>query len=90
MVLNEGYPELVLDVYADACREVFGYFVDPTTTQNKTRLQGNPVDVEREDGFMRMLRNPAIDSPTLFQKMYKERWVTDMRSKIATMGIKVG
>ncbi|UPL02249.1 hypothetical protein LCI18_013601 [Fusarium solani-melongenae] len=88
MVLNEGYPEPVLDVYADVRREVFAYFVDPMTTQNKTRIQGNPLDAEREDGFLRLLRNPAIDCEALFQKMYKERWVTDMRSKIATMGIK--
>lgn len=89
MVLNKGYPELVLDVYVDVHREVFGYFVDPMTTQNKTCIQNNPVDVEYEDGFMRMLRNPAIDSPTLFQKIYKKQWVTDMRSKVATMGIRV-
>ena len=88
MVLNEGYPETLLDAYSAARREVFRFFVDPMTTENKLRVSNDPDWVEREDDFIRMLRNPALNSTEAFEKVYNERWVTNIRSKAAAYGIK--
>ncbi|KAH6713269.1 FAD-binding monooxygenase [Leptodontidium sp. MPI-SDFR-AT-0119] len=51
MVINEGCSDRVLWLYSDLRRQVFGYFVDPMSTQNKYRVQSSADDLEIEDGF---------------------------------------
>ncbi|KAG6358344.1 hypothetical protein INS49_014228 [Diaporthe citri] len=81
MVLNEGYPDDILDLYSDERRKVFQYFVNPVTTENKLRLQSQPAEAAvQQDWFLRMLaRGMTMDEAMEFQKAYSVSWRTNMR-----------
>lgn len=85
MVLKEGCSDRVLSLYSDLRRQVFGFFVDPMSTQNKARVGSNPDELEKEDGFIKMLKNPTPHSAAHQQKLYNDQWRTDIRGKWATL-----
>ncbi|PVH72197.1 FAD/NAD(P)-binding domain-containing protein [Cadophora sp. DSE1049] len=59
MVINDGLPaDRVLTLYSNLRRQVFGYFINPMFTQNKFRVASNADDLERDDGFIRLLKLP--------------------------------
>ncbi|KAH7344393.1 FAD binding domain protein [Pyrenochaeta sp. MPI-SDFR-AT-0127] len=86
MVINEGCSDQVLTLYSDLRRQVFGLFVDPMSTQNKYRIQNNADDLERDDGFVRLLNRPGTQAMDMMRKLYEEQWRTDIRSKFAQRG----
>ena len=88
MVLNESYPDILLGVYSDLRRHVFGFFVDPNTTQHKLRLVGNAETVEREDGLLRMLKHLTPEMKATMEKGILEDWRTDMRGIAAKMHLR--
>lgn len=82
MVLDEGRSDAVLDVYSDERRKVFQYFVDPTSTHNKLRLQYVPADTAaQDDWYMRIVANPRPTREQLMglMKSYFDDWRTDIR-----------
>lgn len=83
MVINEGCSDRVLWLYSDLRRQVFGYFVDPMSTQNKYRVQSSADDLEIEDGFVRLLNLPGSLAMDMVKKQNAEQWRTDIRSKFA-------
>ncbi len=85
MVLKEGAPGQVLDLYANLRRQVFGFFVDPMSTQNKARVESTPEELEREDGFVQMLNTVTPEEYARQQKYYSDQWRTDIRSKWAAI-----
>ncbi|KAH8593866.1 FAD binding domain-containing protein [Bisporella sp. PMI_857] len=86
MVINEGCSDQVLTLYSDLRRQVFGFFVDPMSTQNKYRIQTNADDLERDDGFIRLLSRPGTQAMDMMRKHYAEQWRTNIRSKFTQMG----
>lgn len=85
MVLKEGCSDRVLSLYSDLRRQVFAFFVDPMSTQNKARVSSDPDELEREDGFIQILKNATPQSIAYQQKLYNDQWRTDIRSKFATI-----
>lgn len=86
MVINEGCSDRVLWLYSDLRRQVFGFFIDPMSTQNKARVASNADDLEIEDGFIRLLNRPGSQAMDMIKKHYADQWRTDIRSKFAQMG----
>ena len=88
MVSKEGKPESVLDMYSDARRKVFQYFVDPTSTYNKLRIHSMDQDVvARDDWYFRSLQNPSMAESVEAMKPYFEVWRTDMRKIAKEQGL---
>ncbi|KAL1889727.1 hypothetical protein Sste5346_008713 [Sporothrix stenoceras] len=80
MVLHEGRPLAVLDTYSDERRKVFQFFVDPTSTQNKIRVQSNHEDeAVTNDWYFRLLQNPTADVLRAQAQPYFDVWRTDLR-----------
>lgn len=86
MVINEGCSDQVLTLYSDLRRQAFGLFVDPISTRNIYRIQNNADDLERDDGFIRLLHRPGTQAMDMMRKLYEEQWRTNIRSKFAQMG----
>lgn len=84
MVLNEGVADQVLDMYSDTRRQVFGFFVDPMSTQNKLRVENHaPETASQTDGYLRILaRGPTADEQRDMMKPF-ETWRTDIRAMAA-------
>lgn len=84
MILNELKPMSLLDIYSDERRKVFQFFVDPTSTHNKLRVQYNDQDTAtRDDWFFRLLQNPTQNTLMELGKPYFEDWPTNMRELAA-------
>lgn len=80
MILQEGKPDDLLTIYSDARREVFQYFVDPTSTANKLRLH-LPVDTAAtDDAYFRSTQNPSAQDLIDSARPYFDSWRTDIRA----------
>ncbi|KAL1884609.1 hypothetical protein Plec18167_002199 [Paecilomyces lecythidis] len=82
LIINEGKPMDLLDVYSDARRKAFQTFVDPVSTQNKLRCANDP-ETATEDWFLRSMINPNPEESEEFNKMFFDVWRTDMRKLIS-------
>jgi 2-polyprenyl-6-methoxyphenol hydroxylase-like FAD-dependent oxidoreductase len=81
MVLAEGKPLELLDIYSDERRKVFQLFVDPVSTQNKLRVQNNDQEVAtRDDWYFRLMANPSKEALMELATPYFETWKTDIRA----------
>lgn len=80
MILEEGIPSALLDIYSDERRKVFQFFVDPTTTHNKLRVHSNDQDVAaRDDWYFRLMSKPTKEAMMELAKPFFETWRTDIR-----------
>lgn len=82
LIINEGKPMDLLDVYSDARRKAFQTFVDPVSTQNKLRCANDP-ETATEDWFLRSMINPNPEELEEFNKSFFDVWRTDMRKLIS-------
>ncbi|KAJ9626690.1 hypothetical protein H2204_009960 [Knufia peltigerae] len=89
MVLKEDCSDKVLDLYSDERRQVFAFFVDPMSTQNKLRIQSNPPEVAPEqDSYFRLLNsNPTEEQMKELMKPYFETWRTAIRKVAKAAGL---
>ena len=80
MVLKEGRPPSILDVYSDERRKVFQTFVDPTSTANKLRVHSNDVEnAVQDDWYLRIVASPTPEQLQDLARPYFETWRTNMR-----------
>ncbi|KEF60622.1 uncharacterized protein A1O9_02183 [Exophiala aquamarina CBS 119918] len=87
MILNESKPLSVLDLYSDERRKVFQYFVDPTSTHNKLRVQFNSQETAAtDDDFFRLLREGSMVDRMEATKMYYDTWRTNIRKLAKAKG----
>ncbi|CAK7203394.1 hypothetical protein SEUCBS139899_006127 [Sporothrix eucalyptigena] len=84
MVLNENQPvDAVLDTYSDERRKVFQFFIDPTSTANKLRVQNNHQDTAVDnDWYFRLLQSPTEQVLKEQAQPYFDVWRTDMRKAV--------
>ena len=88
MVLHQGKPLSVLDIYSDERRKVFQSFVDPTSTYNKLRI--HTVDQEvaaRDDWYFRIMQNPSKNDLLEGMRPYFEAWRTNMQEIVKEKGL---
>ena len=88
MILKESRSDKLLTLYSDERRKVFQSFVNPTTTENKLRLQ-QPYSKEtvREDYFFRELQDATPETLQEKAKPYFEHWCTDIRALAGKLGM---
>ncbi|GAB1197589.1 hypothetical protein APSETT444_006887 [Aspergillus pseudonomiae] len=88
MILKESASDQLLTLYSDERRKVFQSFVNPTTTENKLRLQ-QPYSKEtvREDYFFRELQDATPETLQEKAKPYFEFWCTDIRALAGKLGV---
>jgi hypothetical protein len=86
MILHEGKPLSLLNVYSDERRKVFQTFVSPTSTANKLRIQQDPAAADN-DWLVRSLKKPTPVVLHEFFTPYMTVWRTDMRAVVASHGV---
>lgn len=83
MILDESKPLSILDIYSDERRKIWQSFVDPTTTNNKLRVQCNEQDdAARDDWYFRALQNPSKENMMELGEPYFSQWRTDFRALV--------
>ncbi|KAJ5738499.1 hypothetical protein N7493_001654 [Penicillium malachiteum] len=86
MIINEKFPENLLDDYSDERRKAFQMLVDPMSTYNLLRLTYLDIDqATTDDWFFRALKNGNVRTMKMMEKQFTEIWVTNMR-EIAQVG----
>lgn len=88
LVLKEKVSLALLDLYSDERRQVFQFFVDPTTTQNITRLKNDPEKCAEDDWFLREMRDPTPATIAKFIMPYLTTWRTDMAQLATEKGLR--
>lgn len=85
LIINEGQPVSLLDLYANERQRVFQMFTNPITTQNKLRCAADP-SLPPEDWFLKSLL--AHDEETLkrYGAGFFETWRTDMKKLAISRG----
>ncbi|KAJ4028885.1 hypothetical protein NW761_014867 [Fusarium oxysporum] len=83
MILHEGKPLSLLNLYSDERRKVFQTFVSPTSTANKLRIQQDPT-AANNDWLVRSLKKPTPAVLHEFFTPYMTVWRTDMRVVVAS------
>lgn len=78
LILNEGKPVDILDIYSNERQRVFQFFVNPISTQNKLRIQNDP-ETAYDDWFLRKMREPTPEKMREFGEGLFKTWPTDMR-----------
>ncbi|KAK5327680.1 hypothetical protein LTR93_003066 [Exophiala xenobiotica] len=64
--LKQGYPESVLESYAEKRKKVWHDIIDPTSQANVKRIfENDPDTVGQTDPFLKMLNDPTIDKAKL-------------------------
>lgn len=82
LIMHEGRPLYLLDVYSDERRKAFMFFVDPYSSQNKVRAASDP-ELDHEDWFFCCMANPTSEQITRFGKPFSEIWRTDIKKMIS-------
>lgn len=83
LIINEGKPLNILNIYSDQRRKAFQTFVDPMSTQNKLRCANDP-EVALEDWFLRSMLNPTPEELEGFSRPFFDVWRTDMRKIVSS------
>jgi 2-polyprenyl-6-methoxyphenol hydroxylase-like FAD-dependent oxidoreductase len=81
LIVNEDKSLDVLDLYSDERSEVFQFFVDPLTRNNKLRATADP-DRATDDWFLRAMKNPTPEFLERYGKPFIDVWRTDIREKV--------
>lgn len=79
LIINDGKPKSVLNVYSERQR-VFQFFTNPVSTANKTRIVTDP-EFAHDDWVIRTLNN----NPTAlrsYARQFVDMWRTGMTSVV--------
>ncbi|KAJ5952648.1 uncharacterized protein N7479_011061 [Penicillium vulpinum] len=82
MIILEGKPFDLLDIYANERAKAFQMFVDPQTTQHKLRVQSDPEFVH-ENWLLQQLNNA---SPKILEELglpLFQQWRVDMKGIVS-------
>lgn len=64
--LKQGYPESVLESYAEKRKKVWHDIINPTSQANVKRIfENDPDTVGQTDPFLKMLNDPTVDKSKL-------------------------
>ncbi|GFF78380.1 6-hydroxy-3-succinoylpyridine 3-monooxygenase HspB [Aspergillus lentulus] len=85
LIIHEGKPISVLDVYSDERRRAFQMFVDPSSSQNKLRIASD-VSTAKQDWLIRFMARASGDGAMVKQatEPFFSVWRTDMRKSLYT------
>jgi 2-polyprenyl-6-methoxyphenol hydroxylase-like FAD-dependent oxidoreductase len=85
LIIHEGKPISVLDVYSDERRRAFQMFVDPSSSQNKLRIASD-VSTAKQDWLIRFMARACGDNNMVKQATdpFFSVWRTDMRKSLYT------
>lgn len=87
MILKEGKPDSLLDLYSDERRRAFQMFTDPMSTYNLLRLSLDMDRATEDDWFFRALSTQDQRVLKQLNRGFSEDWPTDMRKVAKEAGI---